>query len=326
MDIRRRWTTVLWLLGAHLCSGCVPPQTDDLGSSQEAIVGGTETAEWPAIGAYLIDGGNSGICTATLVAPDVLLTAAHCADGAGELDTWTNAPNAWASSSDEWVAVREAVLHPLYEVGESWYAHDLAVLLLDEPVTDIEYIPVNTLDFDHTWTGRSLHYVGYGSDTTYQGPGAGIKRETDIPILDYYQEFFYGFAEGTNTCSGDSGGPALVELDGHLYVAGVLSWGWSWNESQDHCKYGGNASMRTDHELDFLAEFFDPYETPYPEGDDDTTEEDPGDGEDLEDDEGGCECRSDPRSPLAGSPAIALLIVFVTVVVHRRRGRSGVRR
>lgn len=293
----------------------------DVGVASQAIVGGTETDQWPAVGAYLIDGGNSGICTATLVSPDVLLTAGHCADGAGELDAWYNGPSAWGSSSSDWVPVHEAILHPLYEVDGSFYAHDLAVLLLAEPITDYDYIPVNTVDFDHTWTGKSLHYVGYGSDTYYQGPGSGIKRETDIPIIDYYQELIFSYAEGTNTCSGDSGGPALADLDGHLFVAGVLSWGWSYGEGQDHCQDGGNASMRVDHELDFLSEFFDPYETPYPEADDDDTgsELPEDDDSDLDDDGGGCECRTEARSTSDAPDLLAMMLALASVFVRRRR-------
>ena len=99
MEHRGRWTFAYGLLLVVLTTGCVPPDDVGVDLASQAIVGGTETDEWPAVGAYLIDGGNSGICTATLVSPDVLLTAGHCADGAGELDAWYNGPNAWASSS-----------------------------------------------------------------------------------------------------------------------------------------------------------------------------------------------------------------------------------
>ena len=270
-------TLLLALAGCDPTAGLEPL---DLG-----IVGGTETEDWPAVGCYMIDAGDGGLCTATLVRPDVLLTAAHCADGHGETELWTNAPLIWSASNSEWWTASEVHMHPLYEAGESYYARDIAVMILDEPITAFDYIPVNTTKMDHTWRGRTMHYVGYGSDTYYGGPGSGTKRETDIEIYDYYNETVTTHTSGTNTCTGDSGGPALVELDGHWYVAGVNSWVYAWTHGQDSCN-GASVAMRVDYELDFLSDFFDPYETPYPdpEGDDDTAADD----DDTAEEEGGC--------------------------------------
>ena len=58
-------------------TGCVAPYSPDTGRVDAGIVGGTDTEAWPAVGVYMIDGGDSGLCTATLVRPDVLLTAGH---------------------------------------------------------------------------------------------------------------------------------------------------------------------------------------------------------------------------------------------------------
>ena len=295
-----------WISGCGVYAGDTAP-------THHGIVGGTDTEDWPAVGAYLIDGGDGGLCTATLVRPDVLLTAGHCADGHGEYELWSNVSDVWGSNSGGWLVASEVVIHPLYEAGESSYAHDMAVLILDEPVTDIDYIPVNTENIDHTWQDSWLHFVGYGSDSYYGGPGSGIKRETDIQIYDYYPEIIVTHTIGTNTCTGDSGGPAFVERDGHWYVAGVISSGFSWESGQDSC-HGAGISMRSDHELDFLSEFFDPYETPYGDDDDDTVAADDDDSAATDDDEGdGCACA-------LGAPGRTrpLILVLVWLAVVRR--------
>ncbi len=262
----------IFVLALLTCVSCSPPALSDSMHVDRGIIGGTETDGWPAVGAYLIDGGYGGLCTATLVHPEVLLTAAHCADGAGDWDLWNTSSFAWDYDPDTTYEIAEAHIHPRYEVGDKAYFHDIAVLILEEPITDIQPIPVNTELFDADWRERWLDYIGYGNNTTYHGEGSGTKRETEIQISDYYLEFFYHYTDGTNTCAGDSGGPAVVELDGNLYVAGVTSSVWGTNDPCD----GGGIDMRVDHELDFLAEFFDPYETPYPAGDDDDSADDSG--------------------------------------------------
>lgn len=295
-------------------TGCVAPYSPDTGRVDAGIVGGTDTEAWPAVGVYMIDGGDSGLCTATLVRPDVLLTAGHCADGHGNYELWSNTSSVWASNA-QWHVAHDVVIHPLYEAGESSYAHDLAILLLDEPITDVQYIPVNTENVDHTWQDSWLHFVGYGSDSYYGGPGSGTKRETDIQIYDYYPETVITYTAGTNTCTGDSGGPAFVERDGHWYVAGVISSGFAWQSGEDSC-HGGGIQMRVDHELDFLSEFFDPYETPYQEAaDDDDSAAAADDDDSAASEDGGCACT------LAAPRRTVWPLLAVVIVLWSRRWR-----
>ncbi|MBT3305960.1 MAG: hypothetical protein HN377_05690, partial [Alphaproteobacteria bacterium] len=88
-------------------------------------------------------------------------------------------------------------------------------------------------------------------------------RETDIQVYEYYNYEYVHYTVGTNTCSGDSGGPGLVDLDGDWYVAGVNSSVFS--QSGDPCTNGGGNEMRVDAELSFLDDYFDPYEPPPPD-------------------------------------------------------------
>lgn len=291
---------LVWLTG---CGG----YPGDLEAAFREIVGGTETEDWPAVGAYLIDGGDGGLCTATLVSPDVLLTAAHCADGHGDHEAWSNVAYVWGSGNAGWLVAEEVVIHPLYAEVDSSYAHDLAVLLLEEPVTHIQYIPVNTENVDHTWRETWLHFVGYGSDSYYGGPGSGLKRETDVQIYDYYPETLITYTAGTNTCTGDSGGPAFVERDGNLYVAGVISSVYPWNHGEDSC-HGAGIQMRVDHELDFLSEFLDPYETPYEDAADDDDSALADDDDSAEDEGDGCACTSVAQRP-AMVPLLGLALL-----------------
>jgi len=265
-----RTVTLLLLLAWFGSPGCLLDEPFDfpeelLEDSGLGIVGGMPTSDWPAIGAYLIDGG-FGLCTATLVADDVLLTAAHCAEGSTNDDLFYVGANINNATWNDVYSISDAIIHPAYNPNSS-HPHDVAVLLLDQPLNSVEPIPVNTTAFTNSWRGKWLHYVGFGSNTTYSGGGSGQKRETDIQINDYDSFVYIHYTSGTNTCSGDSGGPGLADLDGQWYVAGVNSSVGNY-QGYDPCD-GWGYEMRVDAALNFLEDYFDPYTEPPPDDDDD---------------------------------------------------------
>ena len=312
--------SALLCTAAMAVAGCGPTHLAEPTALGSGIVGGTETAGWPAIGIYLIDGGGAGMCTGTLVQPGVVLTASHCAEGAGPNDLFVTCDVLWEAQAGDFHEVAETVMHPEYS-GQAYNIHDVALLLLAEPILDIEPIGVNTTPFDYTWNDRLLHYVGFGSNSVYGGDGGGVKRETDIELYEYYPEMYVHWSDYTNTCSGDSGGPGLVDLDGHWWVAGINSTVFSGDNPDDACS-GGGIAMRVDYELDFLGEYFDPYETPYPDpgDDDDDSADDAQDDDsagDLQDD--GCACG--PAAPPPSPRATAMVVAALWLC--RRRGRRG---
>jgi len=181
-----------------------------------------------------------------------------------------------------------------------------------------------------------MHFVGYGSNSYYGGPGSGIKRETEAEIFTYASHEIYTYTEGTNTCSGDSGGPAFMDFDGRWYHAGVISAGFALEQGQDSCE-GGGLQMRSDAYTSFFDDYFDVhaepdewYQPPDPEGDDDTTEEGDDDtGVDFDEippphvDEGdyeairGRECAA-YAGPATASLPWALLVVLAALGLRRR--------
>jgi Trypsin len=257
-----RAMALLWALGLA-GSGCLsdeswqPPGELMVGSA--GIIGGTETQEWEPIGAYYqLD--NGVMCTTTLVAEDVVLLAAHCVEMASSNQVFFVGYNVDMLDGSNSYDITECFMSPS--------GYDTAVCLLAEPLTTVETLPINLTPFDETWDDQWFHYVGFGVNTGYGGAGAGLKRETDIQMNQWDAWEYSHFTEGTNTCSGDSGGPSLVELDGHYYVAGVNSSVGS--ETGDPCS-GFGIEMRVDAEIDFLDDYFDPLEY-QPDGDDDDDE------------------------------------------------------
>jgi secreted trypsin-like serine protease len=98
------------------------------------IVGGEEAVphEFPWQVSVLIDG--SGFCGGSLISPDWVLTAAHCADGAGRFtitlgdhDRTVNEPSQVTVSSTTYT------VHPGW--NSATLADDLALIRLNQPVT-----------------------------------------------------------------------------------------------------------------------------------------------------------------------------------------------
>ena len=210
------------------------------------VIGGAAVpeGEWRDAAAVLF-GGQQG-CTGVLVAPTVVLTAAHCADPAeGDLpDGVLLGTNTLAHPSrGETIDVTQAVMHP-------GGVYDLAVLTLAAPST-IAPRPLATgwVQSDVA-NGATVALVGYGS----------IDRDGDV-YVDELQQAGSAITDagctshrgcdararpggelgaggmGIDTCPGDSGGPMYLTTDYGAFVAGITSRGY--DDNQFWCSEGG---------------------------------------------------------------------------------------
>jgi hypothetical protein len=225
-----------WIAIALALVGCDPR----LSRTRAAITAGAEDRDDDAVAALVRDG--EPICTATLVAPDVLLTAAHCVEIAP-----THAFFGAAPPDGEMVPVVWSDQHPDFDPVT--LEHDLAVAVLAEPAAAAPWpLPDGPLD---PLPGRPLRLVGFGAvgaDDT--GPAL---RRTGASVIDSASAVEFRFGPSpSQTCAGDSGGPAFVVEDGVEVLVGVTSSG-----DPDCAVHARDA--RVDVEVDgFLAPYGDP--------------------------------------------------------------------
>ena len=279
-----------------LAFGFVPNDTDSLSTGtfdKSPIINGTSSSieDYPETGAILmtadIDWGGSSqpfstlVCSSTLIAPDVVLTAGHCVDetsftfGIGEIDNidmrWTRSPDLreWdgMSASPAWPAdaikVWDYVAHPDYslegiQTGVS-QGDDIALIFLEEAILDFEhaYLPTSSQGAD-LQEGDIVEIVGWGQQiatSPWEYPPAdsyALKQHGTSEIVelgDY--EFKVGELESdVRKCHGDSGGPSFKRIDDYFRVVGVTSHAYD----QTDCFETGGVDTRVDPYLDWIEQ------------------------------------------------------------------------
>ncbi|MBI2394447.1 MAG: S1 family peptidase [Deltaproteobacteria bacterium] len=177
------------------------------------------------------DGAVGHLCTAAVIAPDVVLTARHCVAEllAAGIECPARAPQVGASLHPGALAVHpsaDARTGPPAAFGRAIHAPrtdalcdaDLALVTLDRPVA---VPPMRLARGKRPRVGDRIVAVGYGQ--LGDRGGQGLRRfRSDVSILSVSPA---EMVVDESTCSGDSGGPAIDEDTGE--ILGVLSRGSS---------------------------------------------------------------------------------------------------
>ncbi len=207
-------------------------------SSAHAISYGVPDAgEHPNVGSFVVeftdpDTGVTSLgqlCTGTLVSEDVVLSASHCFSGLPPTlgDIWFTLDEVIDADLDGVVdpgvelLAGTPVTHPLFGTTGQSNTYDIAVFVLDAPVTGVEPAALAPPGFlDSATRSATFTAVGYGTVRTSrkQGPqgfSVGWRREKASQHLmsrtKAWVTFSMNQATGNGgTCYGDSGGPHFL--------------------------------------------------------------------------------------------------------------------
>lgn len=179
-----------------------------------------QTRGWEAVGR--INLGDSGFCTGALIAPDLVLTAAHCLFDQKSLQPYP-------ASSIEFLAgwrngraaayrgVRRAMAHPSYSYDGTdkmgRVAYDIALLQLDQPIRLSSIRPFDVAADPQE--GDEVSVVSYALDRS-EAPSMQdvchvLGRQPGFMVLTCNVDF------------GSSGAPIFVMHDGVPQIASVIS-------------------------------------------------------------------------------------------------------
>src|SRR5262249_13066318 len=145
----------------------------------------------------------------------------------------------------------EAHFDTAFNKSDPTAGHDIGVLILKSPTT-LTPIPYNRTALQSSMNGQPARLIGYGlsnaNDTT--GATAGVRRQAPTKGLSF-DNLLVNFEDMLHSiCEGDSGGPALMTIDGQERIVGVTSFGFQG------CPLNMPGS---DTRVDAFASFIDPY-------------------------------------------------------------------
>jgi secreted trypsin-like serine protease len=183
----------------------------------------------PNVGAVIrlrADGQFRILCSGSLIAPRVFLTASHCTrflEDQGISDVWVTFDSKFTQSSTRIHGTMHS--NPNFSQRQS-DTGDIAVITLDQAVTNVAPVqlpPAGLLDrmkADGTLNRTLFTSVGYGVQEPQPGPGGitnpfPMERWYSVGEFDALNKTWLRIAQTQatgdgGTCSGDSGGPQFL--------------------------------------------------------------------------------------------------------------------
>lgn len=256
-----------WLRSAHAGSCLVlfvACSDHVVGVASSAIVGGDADTTSSAV-VMLVTIGNiaDADCSATVVSPHVLVTAGHCVDpqhlaasvGKSYLTRVFVGDDYDTEQVGNMHAIATTATVPGYDLDTIFTkGHDVGVVVMQDAL-DVPPVPYVRAPLDASIVGASVRLVGFGETTPGDDTSIGVRESatTTIAQLDPIQ---IGTTSAIpSACDGDSGGSALVVMNGIETLAGVISHG----EVGDTCTTSSFAA-RVDLESAFIDSYVNQYD------------------------------------------------------------------
>jgi trypsin len=225
-------------------------------STANHVIGGTEVLEdrYPYIISLqsILDGHH--YCGGSLIARDVVLTAAHCQGVFGYVAIGRH--NVYNYADGENITIREELPHPSYD--GTLLDNDFMLVFLDRAADNVVPVKLNS-NPSFPATGQYATSMGWGDidiyddwndDTSHDYTGSDVLKQVALNIVsnedcensetlirngvtyNYKDQITKNMmcAKGgdrEDTCQGDSGGPLIVGSNDQAVQVGVVSWGWS---------------------------------------------------------------------------------------------------
>ena len=219
------FASVLSLAGAIACGPKGEVSTPKIRNGWEVESTATGPERLSTVGLQGKQGFSTFSCSAGLLAPDLVVTAAHCVIAGAKVVAFFGTD---FSGTGITIPVTGAVVDPDYAgatPSDGLKPHDVAVLRLARSAP-ASYVVPKVVDASEALASKeAVLLAGFG--ITEDGDGSGTLRavETTLVGRDDAGRLSIDDPSKRGACSGDSGGPLFVKRDGQYLLAGVLSGG-----------------------------------------------------------------------------------------------------
>ena len=159
-------------------------------------------------------------CSGVLIAPNVVVTAAHCFLGQRPGEPYEVFFGDDVTANGETHGVTRVVTPNGYDGGNG--GGDLALVVLDAPASAT---PATLGTVAVADVGKSVTMVGFGVSNTDDGGGVGTKRSGTALIQSIDSGAFEITPNPAMSCDGDSGGPIFLHGSSGDTVIAVTSFG-----------------------------------------------------------------------------------------------------
>jgi trypsin len=177
------------------------------------------------------------VCGGSLVAPNVVLTAAHCRGHIEEAHVGRYDITPMPKREVYEVFKVLEVVHPYYQTRTST-DYDFMLLKLNGSSSRVP-IQIGNLTDAQLASARHLSVAGWGT-TSFGGPRSHVLLEAVVDWVPHVNcTWAYGASQvtdsmlcasrmGVDACQGDSGGPLILKGANPAsdLLVGVVSWGW----------------------------------------------------------------------------------------------------
>ena len=190
-------------------------------SPARAINGGAPASKEIAAQTVMIVSTRGASCTGTVIARDLVLTAAHCVQPKSDYAIVI------PGTAPRIVPVTKIVLHPRYDPRQFETRRpspDMAIVKIAEPLPPNYRVAKLATTAAFPKHGTMFVLAGFGFAKDNDPRSAGTLRSVTLPNVGSTGDSMIRVSAGNGSiagaCIGDSGGPAF--LDGE--VAGVIGW------------------------------------------------------------------------------------------------------
>lgn len=209
------------LVGLTLLLASCAPSPGESGSAEAAIVDGEPTSQLGAVVAIAPRRVRCGelstvLCSGTLIAPDAVLSAAHCFDSMRPGLAYEVFAGAAVGPDARAVAVLEVTADPSFD-SES-RQDDVAILWLAGPLEGVQPEPLPAANSPDPELDDRVTLAGFGATSAGAAPD-GLKRVGSGRIEDIRSGVVAVSPDPSVSCVGDSGGPLFSETGELIGVA-----------------------------------------------------------------------------------------------------------